>query len=180
MVLWQDKASPSPIGCRAPPALATHACSNSFLDIPHLLAVAARGAVAVAAGRCIACRQPAATVCSATFAALTHATPQQRRPNGEVAEWSNVPDSKSGVRVSAPWVRIPPSPPKKDRPLGGFFLVERVGLFGPSMDQTLRASRSPASCLRVQTTVRPVGLRAAMDVQMSRVKRAFERHAASR
>ena len=31
--------------------------------------------------------------------------------SGEVAEWSNVPDSKSGVRVSAPWVRIPPSPP---------------------------------------------------------------------
>jgi signal peptidase I len=32
-------------------------------------------------------------------------------PFGEVAEWSNVPDSKSGVRVSVPWVRIPPSPP---------------------------------------------------------------------
>ena len=32
---------------------------------------------------------------------------------GEVAEWSNVPDSKSGVRVSVPWVRIPPSPPLK-------------------------------------------------------------------
>src|SRR5205823_6285874 len=30
---------------------------------------------------------------------------------GEVAEWSNVPDSKSGVRVTVPWVRIPPSPP---------------------------------------------------------------------
>jgi hypothetical protein len=30
---------------------------------------------------------------------------------GEVAEWSNVPDSKSGVAFTLPWVRIPPSPP---------------------------------------------------------------------
>jgi hypothetical protein len=30
---------------------------------------------------------------------------------GEVAEWSNVPDSKSGVVATSPWVRIPPSPP---------------------------------------------------------------------
>ena len=30
---------------------------------------------------------------------------------GEVAEWSNVPDSKSGVGANPPWVRIPPSPP---------------------------------------------------------------------
>ena len=29
-----------------------------------------------------------------------------------MAEWSNVPDSKSGVGASLPWVRIPPSPPK--------------------------------------------------------------------
>jgi len=28
-----------------------------------------------------------------------------------VAEWSNVPDSKSGVLSKVPWVRIPPSPP---------------------------------------------------------------------
>ena len=45
-----------------------------------------------------------------------------RRPqNGEVAEWSNVPDSKSGVRVTVPWVRIPPSPPKQTRPHRGLF-----------------------------------------------------------
>ena len=31
--------------------------------------------------------------------------------NGEVAEWTNVPDSKSGVLATVPWVRIPPSPP---------------------------------------------------------------------
>ena len=31
---------------------------------------------------------------------------------GEVAEWSNVPDSKSGVVATSPRVRIPPSPPR--------------------------------------------------------------------
>ena len=30
---------------------------------------------------------------------------------GEVAEWSNVLDSKSSVLSKVPWVRIPPSPP---------------------------------------------------------------------
>jgi hypothetical protein len=30
---------------------------------------------------------------------------------GEVAEWLNVPDSKSGIRASVSRVRIPPSPP---------------------------------------------------------------------
>ncbi|KDB88848.1 hypothetical protein AZ27_3874 [Bordetella bronchiseptica D756] len=30
---------------------------------------------------------------------------------GEVAEWSNAPDSKSGIRLGVSWVRIPPSPP---------------------------------------------------------------------
>ncbi len=30
---------------------------------------------------------------------------------GEVPEWSNGLDSKSSVRVTVPWVRIPPSPP---------------------------------------------------------------------
>src|ERR1700733_14597296 len=49
-------------------------------------------------------------------------------PSGEVAEWSNVPDSKSGVRVSVPRVRIPPSPPEnKTPPRGAFcFLAERA------------------------------------------------------
>src|SRR5690606_15457105 len=36
----------------------------------------------------------------------------ERRSRGQVAEWSNVPDSKSGVRASVPWVRIPPCPPQ--------------------------------------------------------------------
>src|SRR6218665_3272868 len=34
------------------------------------------------------------------------------RAPGEVAERSNVPDSKSGVVATLPWVRIPPSPPE--------------------------------------------------------------------
>ena len=32
---------------------------------------------------------------------------------GEVLEWSNRPVSKTGVPSRVPWVRIPPSPPKK-------------------------------------------------------------------
>ena len=31
--------------------------------------------------------------------------------NGRVAERFNVPDSKSGVGVTLPWVQIPPRPP---------------------------------------------------------------------
>src|SRR5687767_13408357 len=32
-------------------------------------------------------------------------------PSGRVAEWLKAPDSKSGVRVTVPWVQIPPLPP---------------------------------------------------------------------
>jgi hypothetical protein len=39
---------------------------------------------------------------------------------GEVAEWSNVPDSKSGVGLRPPWVRIPPSPPLQRSHNAGF------------------------------------------------------------
>ena len=45
--------------------------------------------------------------------------------DGEVAEWPNVPDSKSGVGVSLPRVRIPPSPPgMRSKPMSkwAFFL----------------------------------------------------------
>ena len=31
--------------------------------------------------------------------------------DGEVSEWSKVPDSKSGVQQPEPRVQIPPSPP---------------------------------------------------------------------
>src|SRR4030042_5452098 len=34
--------------------------------------------------------------------------------SGGVSEWLMVPLSKSGVRASVPWVRIPPPPPSKD------------------------------------------------------------------
>ncbi len=42
-------------------------------------------------------------------------------------EWSNGPDSKSGVLSRAPGVRIPPSPLRKD-PVdeAGFFLFEEL------------------------------------------------------
>ena len=43
--------------------------------------------------------------------------------HGEVAEWSNVPDSKSGVAFTLPWVRIPPSPPKNSVPVGVFLFL---------------------------------------------------------
>ena len=42
-----------------------------------------------------------------------------------MAEWSNVPDSKSGVGANLPWVRIPPSPPstKQTSAFRGAFLL---------------------------------------------------------
>ena len=39
--------------------------------------------------------------------------------SGEVSEWSNEPDSKSGVQLAVPWVRIPPSPPEKQEAAPG-------------------------------------------------------------
>ena len=36
---------------------------------------------------------------------------QLNQHNGRVAEWLKAPDSKSGVRVTVPWVQIPPLPP---------------------------------------------------------------------
>ena len=34
-----------------------------------------------------------------------------------MAEWLKAPDSKSGVGVTLPWVRIPPLPPFQNAPL---------------------------------------------------------------
>src|SRR6185503_6253883 len=49
---------------------------------------------------------------------LTAALPNDRAPagavapsSGEVAERSNAPHSKCGLRATVTWVRIPPSPP---------------------------------------------------------------------
>ena len=36
---------------------------------------------------------------------------QLNQHNGRVAEWLKASDSKSEVRVTVPWVRIPPLPP---------------------------------------------------------------------
>ena len=42
--------------------------------------------------------------------------------NGRVAERFNVPDSKSGVGVTLPWVQIPPRPSLRGR--GKSFILE--------------------------------------------------------
>ncbi len=42
--------------------------------------------------------------------------------NGRVAERFNVPDSKSGVGVTLPWVQIPPRPSLRGR--GKYFILE--------------------------------------------------------
>ena len=39
---------------------------------------------------------------------------------GGVSEWLMVPLSKSGVRASVPWVRIPPPPPPSEARNGGY------------------------------------------------------------
>ena len=57
---------------------------------------------------------------------------------GEVAEWSNVPDSKSGVGLRPPWVRIPPSPPPHSKPgfaqrTAGFFVYAYWVGFEPTV-----------------------------------------------
>src|SRR5688572_7083495 len=51
---------------------------------------------------------------------LTAALPADRAPrgrprtlSGEVAERSNAPHSKCGLRATVTWVRIPPSPPER-------------------------------------------------------------------
>src|SRR3990172_1542752 len=51
-------------------------------------------------------------------------SPWGTRP-GKVAEWSKAPDSKSGVRFSVPWVRIPPFPPIIKRLLRSLYYWRR-------------------------------------------------------
>ena len=48
--------------------------------------------------------------------------------NGRVAERFNVPDSKSGVGVTLPWVQIPPRPSLRGR--GKFLLAGGEGRLG--------------------------------------------------
>jgi hypothetical protein len=49
--------------------------------------------------------------------------------NGWVAEWFKAPVLKTGVRASAPWVRIPPHPPYHCLPMCGLGMAPRLSAF---------------------------------------------------
>ncbi len=67
---------------------------------------------------------------------------------GRVAEWLKAPDSKSGVRVTVPWVRIPPLPPcfafahSSDLNLALFLVPNQLLLPGPHVQLTQRVTLS--------------------------------------
>ncbi len=61
-------------------------------------------------------------------------------------EWSNGTVSKTVVRVTVPWVRIPPSPPDNRRTLPFFEGLGR-SIYGPIALRTLRGS--PVSILAI-------------------------------
>ena len=64
------------------------------------------------------------------------------RHTGEVAEWSNVPDSKSGVVAISPWVRIPPSTAsihiRRARVARFAFLPSALSIVGLGEDDSLQ------------------------------------------
>jgi hypothetical protein len=67
--------------------------------------------------------------------------PRKSATPGGVAEWSNAPVLKTGVRESVPWVRIPPPPPR------GFhkslIFIEKINIIlrmSPTKSPTLTAS----------------------------------------
>ena len=68
--------------------------------------------------------------------------------SGEVSEWSNVPDSKSGVRSNAPGVRIPPSPPDMKPPTGRLHALRMAAswLARPSITYEVEGRSPSASC----------------------------------
>ena len=70
---------------------------------------------------------------------------------GEVAEWSNAPHSKCGVRATVPWVRIPPSPPRT--PSTG--LVYQVSAENPRGSAGFRAAIRNRGALRVPVFAPP-------------------------
>jgi hypothetical protein len=75
---------------------------------------------------------------------------------GEVAEWSNVPDSKSGVGESQPWVRIPPSPPVIPRGYAKSvtpFLLPDTGALFPLCTVYVRSPRSASPWLEASAAV---------------------------
>jgi hypothetical protein len=53
---------------------------------------------------------PASAVAICYLLLIPRSLSSPTRSDGRVAEWSNVPDSKSGDRAIGPWVRIPPLP----------------------------------------------------------------------
>ena len=74
-----------------------------------------------------------------------------RGKNGEVAEWLNVPDSKSGVGASLPRVQIPPSPPNTEKPC----LADQQGFF---ISMGLSMPRQLAPCVAAFRFYFPVSL----------------------
>ena len=69
---------------------------------------------------------------------------------GEMAEWSNAPDSKSGLGVSLTGVRIPISPPQKGPLPAGFFVLasgSQLGAQGPCAEPGGRGQESLESWL---------------------------------
>ena len=90
--------------------------------VPRALSLKARAAKSWPIGASVVPALPRSK--SSANALLKSGYNLRLRHTGEVAEWSNVPDSKSGVVAISPWVRIPPSPPvsKQTSALLGAFL----------------------------------------------------------
>ena len=90
--------------------------------VPRALSLKARAAKSWPIGASVVPALPRSK--SSANALLKSGYNLRLRHTGEVAEWSNVPDSKSGVVATLPWVRIPPSPPvsKQTSALRGAFL----------------------------------------------------------
>ena len=75
--------------------------------VPRALSLKARAAKSWPIGASVVPALPRSK--SSANALLKSGYNLRLRHTGEVAEWSNVPDSKSGVVATLPWVRIPPS-----------------------------------------------------------------------
>ena len=90
---------------------------------------------------------------SANRASPDQTGPSARSPalRGEVAERSNAPHSKCGVRATVPWVRIPPSPPRT--PSTG--LVYQVSAVNPRCSAGFHAAIRNRGALRVPVFAPP-------------------------
>ena len=101
--------------------------------------------------------------------------PFYRSNDGRVAEWLKAPDSKSDVRATVPWVRIPPLPPpschifaRSEIAKGCVdFVFANHGLFGDCLNdsplllrfqfwpQPVQVLRLGDNCRRRRVPVRP-------------------------